>query len=90
MIFAADVLAGIVIVVSALLMLVALVAYRRYRIPAAGISILIFLMFLTKAAVYEVNIYMDWGMDIVPIFLLADVVILISLYFTLALRADNR
>ncbi len=85
-IFPADILAGIIILIAIMLSIVALLAYRRYGLKAALISLFIFLIFLLKGVLYELNIYYSWGLDILLIFLALDVIILISLYFALALR----
>lgn len=88
-IFLEDVLAGIVMVVAAVLMLVALVAYRRYRLGAAALSAVVFFIFLLKGLIYELNIYFNWGLNIISTFMLIDAVILLFLYFALALRSDS-
>ncbi len=85
-IFASDVLAGILIVVALILLIVAIVAYKRYKLRAAIISFFVFLLFLIKGIIYELNVYYSWNLDIMAIFLGIDVAILISLYFALALR----
>jgi len=85
-IFAADILAGIIILVAFILLVVAILAYKRYGLKAGLISSFIFLIFLLKGVIYELNIYYSWGLDILAIFLALDVIILISLYFALALR----
>ncbi len=86
LIFASDVLAGILIVVALILLIVAIVAYRRYKLKAAIISFFVFLLFLIKGIIYEINLYYSWDLNIIAIFLGIDVAILISLYFALALR----
>ncbi len=85
-IFPSDILAGIIIMTAIILSIVALLAYRRYGLKAALVSLFIFLIFLLKGLLYELNLYFSWGLDILLIFLALDVVILISLYFALALR----
>jgi len=87
LIFASDIFAGILIVVAFILLIVAILAYKRYRLRAAIISFFVFLLFLTKGIIYELNVYYSWGLDIMAIFLGIDVAILISLYFALALRS---
>ncbi len=88
-IFIEDLLAGIVIVVSAILLIVASIAYKRYRMGAALVAAFIFLMFLLKGILYEINNYMHLPFDLLTSFLLVDVIILVSLYFALALRNDG-
>lgn len=85
-IFPSDVLAGILILVSLILLVVALVAYKRYRLKAAIISALVFAIFLLKGIIYETNIYYSLNLNVPEIFMGLDVIILISLYFALALR----
>ena len=86
LIFASDVLAGILIVVASILLIVAILAYKRYKLRAAIISFFVFLLFLIKGIIYELNVYYSLDLNILAIFLGIDVAILISLYFALALR----
>jgi len=85
-IFAGDILAGIIIIVAIILLIVALLAYRRYGLKAALVSFFIFAVFLLKGIVYELNVYYSLNLDMLTLFLGLDVIILISLYFALALR----
>ncbi len=85
-IFPSDILAGILILVSLILLLVAFMAYRRYRLKAAIISTVIFTIFLLKGIIYEANLYYSMNLNVPEIFMGLDVIILISLYFALALR----
>ena len=85
-IFASDVLAGILIVVASILLIVAILAYKRYKLRAAIISFFVFLLFLIKGIIYELNVYYSLNLNTLAIFLGIDVAILISLYFALALR----
>jgi|GEM_PF-4878593 hypothetical protein len=84
--FAEDILAGIMIIVAIILFIVALLAYRRYGLKAALVSAIVFAIFLAKGIIYELNIYYSLNLDIITIFLGLDVIVLISLYFALALR----
>ncbi len=85
-IFPSDILAGILIVSAFILLIVAIIAYRRYSLKAALISSAVFLIFLIKGLIYEMNIYLSMNLNIPEIFMALDVIILISLYFALALR----
>ena len=84
--FIDDILAGMVIVISLLLLVVALIAYRRYRIKAMLVNSFIFILFLVNAIIYSLNSLFSIHLDMVFYFLLFDTVILFSLYFAIALK----
>ena len=84
--FIDDILAGMVIVISLLLLVVALIAYRRYRIKAMLVNSFIFILFLINAIIYSLNSLFSFHLDMVFYFLLFDTVILFSLYFAIALK----
>jgi hypothetical protein len=85
-IFASDILAGVLIIVSIILLIVAIIAYRRYKIKAAIISTFVFILFFLKGIIYELNALYSWNLNLMEIFISIDVTIMISLYFALALR----
>ncbi len=84
--FIDDILAGMVIVISLLLLVVALIAYRRYRIKAMLVNSFVFILFLVNAIIYSLNSLFSLHMDMVFYFLLFDTIILFSLYFAIALK----
>ena len=86
MIFTSDLLGGMLVVISAILLILALVAYKRYLLKAAIVSAFVFALFLLKGLVYELNIYFQWQLDMLWIFMLVDIVIVLSLYLALSLR----
>ncbi len=84
--FIDDILAGMVIVISLLLLVVALIAYRRYKIKAMLVNSFIFILFLINAIIYSLNSLFSLHLDMVFYFLLFDTIILFSLYFAIALK----
>ncbi len=84
--FINDILAGMVMVISILLIFVAILAYRRYRIKAMLINTFIFSLFLINSVIYALNSLMNLHLDMVFYFLVFDTVILFSLYFAMALK----
>ncbi len=85
-IFASDIVAGILLVTSLILLLVAVITYKRYGIKAAAISTLVFVLFFIKGVIYVLYVYYALNLDIIAAFMTIDVAILISLYFALAFR----
>ncbi len=85
-IFLNDVLGGIILVLSLILLIVAIVTYCRYHIKAALLSAVIFFLFLVKALIYEVAAYLGREINLVGTFLIVDIVILVTLYFVISLR----
>lgn len=86
MIFTSDLLGGMLVVISAILLILALVTYKRYLIKAAIVSAFVFILFLIKGLLYEFNIYFQWHLNMLWVFMLVDIVIVLSLYFALSLR----
>jgi len=86
MIFLEDLLGGMLLVISLLLLIIAILTYRRYRFKAALISSIVFLLFFAKAVIYEVNTLLSLGLNMMSTFFLLDVLILITLYFAIAMR----
>ncbi len=84
--FPVDLLGGMLLVLSLILLVIALITYRRYHLRAAMISSVVFLLFFVKALIYEANIYFQWSLELMGIFFLLDVIILAALYFSIALR----
>ena len=85
-IFITDLLAGILLVLSLLFLIISIIAYRRYRIGILLLTSVAFLLFLFKAVIYELNIYFEWDLQILQVFLLMDVIILIALYASVVKR----
>jgi len=85
-IFITDLLAGILLVLSLLFLIISIIAYRRYRIGILLLTSVAFLLFLFKAIIYELNIYFEWDLQILQVFLLMDVIILIALYASVVKR----
>ncbi len=86
MIFTSDLLGGMLVVISAVLFILALITYKRYLIKAAILSAFVFALFLIKGLLYELNLYFQWRLDMLWIFMVVDIVIVLSLYFALSLR----
>ncbi|GEM_PF-4340646 len=84
--FINDVLAGMVLVVSSLLTIVALVGYRRYRLKAMIFNALVFAIMLIGMVVYILNILFEFGFDEVTILLSVDAFILFLLYFAMSFK----
>jgi len=85
-IFITDLLAGILLVLSLLFLIISIIAYRRYRIGILLLTSVAFLLFLFKAIIYELNIYFEWDLQILQVFLFMDVIILIALYASVVKR----
>ena len=85
-IFITDLLAGILLVLSLLFLIISIMAYRRYRIGILLLTSVAFLLFLFKAIIYELNIYFEWDLQILQVFLFMDVIILIALYASVVKR----
>ena len=84
--FPDDILAGMILVISLILTVVGLVAYRRYRIKGMLFSTIAFLIFLIESLVYVFNIFFNLHLDMLFCLLLLNLVILVILYFSISLR----
>ncbi len=84
--FINDVLAGMVLVISLLLAIVAIVAYRRYRLKAMLFNSVVFILIAVNMVLYALNALWNLGMDMIMVFLAFYVVILFSLYFAISLK----
>ncbi len=84
--FPNDILAGMILVVSLILTIVGLVAYRRYRMRGIIFSSVAFLIFLFESLIYVFNIFFNLHLDILFWTLLLNLVILIILYFSISVK----
>ncbi len=84
--FITDILAGILLIVAAVLLIIASVGYKRYRIKGMIFAIVAFFIFFIKALIYELNTLLTLNIDFMEISLLLDITILITMYFALALK----
>ena len=84
--FPNDILAGMILVVSLILTVVGLVAYKRYRLKGMIFSTTAFLIFLLESLIYMFNIFFNLQLDILFWTLLLNLVILIILYFSISLK----
>ena len=84
--FPTDVLAGMVLIVSVILFVVALVGYWRYRVKGMVFSALVFLLFFIESLIYVIYIIFNWKIDMLFILFLLNLIILFSLYFAISLK----
>ncbi len=84
--FPNDILAGMILVVSLILTIVGLVAYRRYRMRGIIFSSVAFLIFLFESLIYVFNIFFNLHLDILFWTLLLNLVILFILYFSISVK----
>ncbi len=84
--FITDILAGIVLIIAAVLLIIASVGYKRYRIKGMVFAIVAFFIFFIKALIYELNALLTLNIDFMEISLLLDITILITMYFALAFK----
>ena len=84
--FPNDVLAGMILVVSLILTVVGLVAYRRYRLRGILFSTVAFLIFLVESLIYVFNIFFNLQLDVLFWLLLLNLAILVTLYFSISLK----
>ena len=84
--FPNDILAGMILIVSLILTVVGLVAYRRYRIRGMIFSSVAFLIFLFESLIYVFNIFFNLHLDILFWTLLLNLVILFILYFSISMK----
>ena len=84
--FPNDVLAGMILVVSLILTVVGLVAYRRYRLRGILFSTVAFLIFLVESLIYVFNIFFNLQLDMLFWLLLLNLAILVILYFSISMK----
>ncbi len=81
-----DIFAGIVIVLSLIFIMLSIAGYRRYRVPALRINILVFAIMLVDAVIYTLNTLYNLGVDTVLVFLISDSAILVGMYLALSMK----
>ena len=84
--FPNDIVAGMLMVVSAILSVVALIGYIRYRMKGMILSFVAFLIFLIESVLYTLNIFIKLKLDMLFWVLLLNLIILFVLYFSISLK----
>ena len=84
--FPNDILAGMILIVSLVLFLVAVIGYRRYRIKGMIFSSIVFLLFFIESLIYILIVLFNLKMDIIFITFLLNLIILFFLYFAISLK----
>ncbi len=84
--FPNDVLAGMILVVSIILTVVALIAYKRYRMRGMLLSAAAFFIFFIEGLLYVFNIFLNLKLDMLFWTFLLNLVILFVLYFSISLK----
>ncbi len=84
--FTNDILSGMVLILSVVLMTVSLLAYNRYRLKAMLFNFVAFFMFFLNALIYSLNSLLSLNIDVVFYFLLFDLIILVALYLGIAVK----
>ncbi len=84
--FINDILAGMVLVISLLLGIVATLAYVRYRLRAMLFNAIVFYLVAVNMAIYALNTLLALNLDMITVFLAFYVVVLFSLYFAISLK----
>ncbi|NPA76073.1 MAG: hypothetical protein GXO25_08355 [Euryarchaeota archaeon] len=84
--YPSDILAGIVLILSALFVFLSVIGYRRYKLKALLMNIVVFSLFFIDSLLYALNSLYSLGLDMLMLFLLSDVVILVVMYLAVALK----
>ena len=84
--FPNDVLAGMILIVSAVLSVIGMVGYRRYRIRGMIFTTLVFILFFIESLLYILTVTFNLDMDMIFVTFLLNLIILFFLYFAISLK----
>ncbi len=84
--FINDVLAGMVVILSALFTVIGCIGYIRYRIKAMLMTTIAFITFLAASLMYTLNSLQILSFNTTTLLLCSDIVILIFLYLTITVK----